>query len=165
MIGDRFFSVFRTAARGLEAQRIAMGTATENIANATTTRTEDGTPYARKRAVHAGPNQNSVRFDDVLNELSGRLQQRHELHFPHRTLDPLARPGDLGPETEVQEEVALRSVYDPTHPHADENGYVQYPDINVVDEMTRMMSANRIYEANLTAVQAAKEMIKRTLEI
>ena len=61
--------------------------------------------------------------------------------------------------------MVLRTEYDPMHPHADENGYVQYPDINVVDEMARMMSANRIYEANLTAVQAAKEMIKRTLEI
>ena len=165
MIGDRFFSVFRTAARGLEAQRIAMGTATENIANATTTRTDDGTPYARKRAVQTGPNQNGIRFGDVLDGFSSRLQQRHERHFSEGILDRFDQPGELGPETEVQEELALRSVYDPTHPHADANGYVEYPDINVVDEMTRMMSANRVYEANLTAVQAAKEMIKRTLEI
>ncbi|HEX7072028.1 MAG TPA: flagellar basal body rod C-terminal domain-containing protein, partial [Rhodothermales bacterium] len=92
-------------------------------------------------------------------------QQRHELHFTDRTLHHDFEDGDLGPTTEVQEEVALRTVYDPTHPHADANGYVQYPDINVVEEMTQMMSANRIYEANLTVVQAAKEMIKRTLEI
>ncbi|HEX7072016.1 MAG TPA: flagellar basal body protein, partial [Rhodothermales bacterium] len=62
MIGDRFFSVFRVAARGLESQRIAMGTATENIANATTTRTENGTPYARKRAISVAPNQTGLRF-------------------------------------------------------------------------------------------------------
>jgi flagellar basal-body rod protein FlgC len=54
---------------------------------------------------------------------------------------------------------------DPTHPHADAEGYVEYPDVNIVEEMAHMVSANRIYEANLSAVQAAKEMIKRTLEI
>lgn len=165
MIGDRFFSVFRTSARGLEAQRIAMATATENIANATTTRTDEGTPYARKRAVHNGPDQTRVRFEDVFNTMSNRLQQLHELHFPSRSLGVENQPGDLGPQTDVQAEMVLRTEYDPTHPHADANGYVQYPDINVVDEMARMMSANRVYEANLTAVQAAKEMIKRTLEI
>ena len=72
---------------------------------------------------------------------------------------------EMGPTTEVQEEVKLRAEYDPTHPHADASGYVHYPDVNVVDEMTRMISANRVYEANLSAVSAAKEMIKRTLEI
>jgi len=72
---------------------------------------------------------------------------------------------NLGPLTEIEEIEAERLEYDPTHPHADENGYVRYPDVNVVEEMTRMISANRIYEANLTALEAAKETIKRTLEM
>ena len=58
-----------------------------------------------------------------------------------------------------------RLEFDPDHPDADADGYVHYPDVNVVDEMARMISANRIYEANLTSVQATKEMIKRSLEI
>ena len=69
------------------------------------------------------------------------------------------------PLTEIEAERKIRLEYDPTHPHARADGYVEYPDVNVVEEMTRMISANRIYEANLTAVQAAKEMIKQTLEI
>ena len=130
----RIFSVFRTAARGLEAQRIALGAASENVANAATSRTADGTPYAIKHAVHEA--------------LYRRLPDQ-----------------DLGPETEIAEETRLRLEYDPTHPHANADGYVEYPDVNVVEEMARMMSANRIYEANLSTVQAAKEMIKRMLEI
>ena len=72
---------------------------------------------------------------------------------------------DLGPNTEIVEERRIRREYDPTHPHANPEGYVEYPDINVVEEMARMVSANRIYEANLSSVQSAKEIIKRTLEI
>ena len=165
LIGNHFFSVFRTSARGMEAQRIAMGTASENIANASTTRTADGGPYALKRAVHEAPQDELRRFSTIAGELSTGLQQMDRRHIGgsvlHRTLPDV----ELGPQTEVQEELRTRLEYDPTHPHANAAGYVEYPDVNVVEEMARMISANRIYEANLTAVSAAKEMIKRTMEI
>ena len=160
----RTLSPFQTAARGLEAQRIAMGVATENIANATTSRTEDGTEYRAKRAVHesaTGPGS----FRSLL------LQRRLDLDVPngrHLAGSPLRTSSgraDLGPRTEVVESEGERLEYDPEHPHADENGYVHYPDINVVEEMARMISANRVYEANLSTVKATKEMIKRSLEI
>lgn len=165
MLIHRYFSVFRTAARGLEAQRVAMGAAAENIANATTTRTADGTPYAIKRAVHEAPDADSLRFQRLLREMQSDLSTSHPLHFDERSLAEPAPEVDLGPTTEIAEEERVRLVYEPGHPDADERGYVAYPDINVVEEMTRMISANRIYEANLTAVQAAKEMIKQTLQI
>lgn len=165
MLENRYFSVFRTAARGLEAQRIAMATASENLANASTTRTPDGTPYAVKRAVHTASAERLDTFASMLNEMRTDLATTDPRHFENSSFALDLPDVELGPVTEVQEELQLRTEYDPSHPHADENGYVQYPDINVVEEMARMISANRIYEANLSAVQAAKEIVKRTLEI
>lgn len=160
----RSLSPFRTAARGLEAQRIAMGAATENIANATTTRTEDGTPYQLKRPVHEAGRDGRA-FSVVLRQTDLPLLRPDPRHLDGVTLRRVDGGGDAGPHTEVVGEDRVRLEYDPTHPDADVNGYVHYPDVNVVEEMTRLISANRIYEANLSSVQAAKEMIKRSLEI
>lgn len=160
----RQFSPFRIAARGLEAQRIAMGAATENIANATTTQTEDGTAYQIKRPVHTAPRA-TQRFGAALVQASMSLNQSDPRHISNSALGRAAGRGDLGPNTRIEGIDRERIEYDPDHPHADEAGYVHYPDVNVVDEMARMISANRIYEANLTSVKATKEMIKRSLEI
>ncbi len=165
MLINRLFGVFQTAARGLEAQRKSIATATENIANASTTRTADGTPYNLKRTVHTGSNERYNTFAELLNEMQGEMAVSDPRHFDESTLLGELPDAELGPTTEIEAEERLRLEYDPSHPHADENGYVAYPDVNVVDEMARMISANRIYEANLSAVQSAKEMIKRTLEI
>jgi flagellar basal-body rod protein FlgC len=165
MLINRQFTAFRTAARGLEAQRIALGTATENIANANTTRTEDGGPYQLKRAVHESDGERFARFNGLLSKMRSNVQTSNPNHLESTSLRRRLPQAELGPITEVVAEERLRAEYDPTHPHADAEGYVYYPDVNVVEEMARMISANRIYEANLSAVQAAKEMIKRTLEI
>jgi len=161
----RIFSVFRTAARGMEAQRIALGAASENVANATTSRTAAGTPYALKRAVHEALSERAQRFSSMLSQMRTDMQQTDPRHMGGNTLRRRLPTEELGPETEIAEDLKVRLEYDPTHPHANAEGYVEYPDVNVVEEMARMMSANRIYEANLSAVQAAKEMVKRTLEI
>ncbi len=71
----------------------------------------------------------------------------------------------LGPDFQVTEQNKFRYEYDPNHPDADENGMVKYPDIDMVREMTEMVSANRLYEANLSSIEAEKEIIKRSLEI
>lgn len=165
MLINRLFGVFRTAARGLESQRKAIATATENIANASTTRTADGAPYQLKRAVHTGSDARYNTFADLLNEMQTEIDVTDPRHIQESSFLATDPDVELGPTTEIQAEERLRLEYDPSHPHADENGYVAYPDINVVDEMARMISANRVYEANLSAVQSAKEMIKRTLEI
>jgi flagellar basal-body rod protein FlgC len=165
LISNRFFSVFRTSARGMEAQRIALGAASENIANASTTRMADGSSYAIKRAVHQGPDQPGSQFGRALVEADMGLHQTDPRHLIGNQLSRHMDGSEYGPTTGIEEEVKLRAEYDPTHPHADAQGYVYYPDVNVVEEMARMISANRIYEANLSAVQAAKEMIKQTLQI
>lgn len=161
----RFFSVFRTAARGLEAQRIEIGTAAENMANATTSRTADGTPYAIKRAVREVEDEDYRRFSEVLNRSQKKMVAQSSQHMEGARLRRKLHETELGPITEVEEVNQERLEYDPTHPHADADGYVRYPDVNVAEEMVRMISANRIYEANLATIESAKEMIKRTLEI
>ena len=165
LLTNRIFSVFRTSSRGLESQRVAMGTAAENIANARSTRTADGTPYAVKRAVHEVADARAQRFGTILTQMQSELRRTDARHLPGNTLRHQLPNRDMGPLTEVQEDLRVRSEYDPSHPHADASGYVQYPDVNVVEEMAHLISANRLYEANLSAVQAAKELIKRTIEI
>lgn len=164
-IGPRFFSVFRVAARGLEAQRVAMGVASENIANATTTSTADGTPYRVRRAVHRstdGPT--GASFRTVLGQESS-LRRSNGRHLDGFAARRFGASTDGGPETTIEESEWERLEYDPEHPDADIDGYVHYPDVNVVTEMAEMISANRIYEANLSTLEAAKEMLKRTLEL
>ncbi len=165
-IVNRFFSVFRTVARGLEAQRRALGASAENLANASTSRTADGTPYAIKRAVHEVADDDFRRFGTLLGQTQTELQRRDPRHLPGSSLRRhFPDQVDLGPQTEIVEIQRERLEYDPAHPHADANGFVHYPDVNVVEEMARMISANRIYEANLAAFKSAKGMIKETPKI
>lgn len=163
-IGPRFFSVFRVSARGLEAQRVAMGVASENIANASTTRTVDGSSYRARRAVHRATGPTGAGFRSALNAEQD-LRRTDARHMQGLTMRRFGSSVEAGPETTVEELDWERLEYDPEHPDADFDGYVHYPDINVVTEMAGMISANRIYEANLSTLEAAKEMLKRTLEI
>jgi len=160
--GAPSLNVFKTAARGLEAQRLSVAASTENLANAGTTRTEEEGPYQLKRAVHENEGGRFARF---LHKHTLPLQGSDPRHRTQPMRLPPGRDLAAGPATEIVEEEALRFEYDPSHPHADENGYVAYPDVNVAEEMARLISAQRVYEANLTTVEAAKEMLKRTLEI
>lgn len=166
LLPNRISNQFRTSARGLEAQRIALGAATENLANAGTSRTADGESYALKRAVHEAPDALNTRFQSLLARRQEEVRATDPQHVTGRSLARRFQDQeDMGPRTEVAEEVKERLEYDPTHPHADAQGYVRYADINVAEEMARMISANRIYEANLTAVESTKEMLRRTLQM
>ena len=162
---ERLFSVFRTAAKGLEAQRIILGTAAENIANANTSRTASGQPYQLKRTRIQAPDDRYVRFAQMLSQMKSRIQTGAPGHIEGPSLLRLIEKEDLGPRAEVTTVERYRMEYDPTHPDADAQGYVRYPDVNVAEEMARMISANRLYEANLSTVAAAKEMFKRAMEI
>ncbi|MFT5141862.1 MAG: flagellar basal-body rod protein FlgC [Rhodothermales bacterium] len=161
----RILSFFRTAGRGMQAQRIALATATENIANAETTRSANGKAYAIKRAVHRTEADQYQQFGKMLSSAQSQLTGSNGLHINGSRGANSMGNLNLGPQTEVVETLRTRAEYDPSHPDADPGGYVHYPDINVVEEMARMVSANRLYEANLSSVQAAKEIVKRTLEM
>jgi len=160
-----FFSGLNISAMGLTAQRKRMNAIAENVANAETTRTEDGGPYKRKVVLlHAQPVQS---FSNIIHNSGLQLSATEPGHFTDagsesRSID---LPADGVTATETVDNTPFKRVYDPGHPDADQNGYVEMPNVNVVTEMVDMISASRSYEANVTAVNAAKTMAKDALEI
>ena len=142
------FSSFNINASGMTAQRYSMDIISENVANANTTRTEDGTPYRRKVAYFEEKGGQSS-FDAALNQAKS------------------AYTGQGVKVTGVYEDYSteMKKVYDPSHPDADEDGYVLYPNVDIVTEMTNMIDASRAYEANATAFSASKSMALKGLQI
>lgn len=142
------FSSFNINSSGLTAQRYRMDIISQNIANANTTRTEDGTPYRRKVVTFAEKNTHTP-FSRVLNTARDRY----------------SGDGVKVDRVYEDEETEMVMVYDPSHPDADENGYVTYPNVNIITEMTNMIDASRAYEANSTAFNASKAIAMKGLEI
>ena len=140
------FNAMDVAATGMTAQRTRMDIIAQNIANVNTTRDENGEVYKRQTVVFQ---QNSnVTFDTVLSNKLESFQ---------------AKGVKIAAIVEDSTEGAM--VYDPTHPDADENGYVTYPNVNTVTEMTNLIDASRSYEASATAFEAAKSMAAKGLEL
>ena len=142
------FSSFNINSSGLTAQRYRMDIISQNIANANTTRTADGTPYRRKVVTFAEKNTHTP-FSRVLNTARDRY----------------SGDGVKVDRVYEDEETDMTMVYDPSHPDADENGYVTYPNVNIITEMTNMIDASRAYEANSTAFNASKAIAVKGLEI
>ena len=160
------FNSMDISSTGLSAQRRKLNAIASNIANVDTTRTEEGGAYKRKRVIMI-ESPHAARFSNILQTEANRLRGSHPVHLPGgHELSPVDLLG-AGVETaEVREEpVEPRLVYDPAHPDAREDGHVVYPDINVVTEMVDMITASRAYEANVTAMNASKDMIQKALEI
>ncbi len=130
------FSSIDISASGLIAQRIRLDAIANNIANANTTRTVEGGPYRRQEVVFR----------------------------VHREEDAPASRG-VEVESVVESEEPPKMVYDPSHPDAGPDGRVALPNVNIVEEMTDMISATRAYEANVTAINAARSMAAKALEI
>lgn len=141
------FSSMEISASGLTAQRLRMDVISNNIANVNTTRTEEGGPYRRQRVVFQ-ERKRDITFRDLLE--GSYLKQMGA------GVRVVAIEEDPSP---------FKLVYDPSHPDADDNGYVRMPNVNIVTEMVDMISATRSYEANVTAINAAKSMINKALEI
>ena len=129
------FSSMRISASGLSAERLRMDTITSNMVNATTTRGRDGSPYIRKVAV----------FKEALDEK--------------------LNPKGVKAIGLVDDKSPLRKVYDPAHPDSDEDGYVTYPNVNILNEMADMIASTRAYEANVDTLNANKNMFMKALEI
>jgi flagellar basal-body rod protein FlgC len=146
----RLFSSFEISGSGLTAQRLRMDVIANNIANVNTTRTAEGGPYRRQRVVFE-PRREEAQF---LLPLSPDTRKR-------------AAAGGSGVRVVgvSSDPSAPKTVYDPGHPDADERGYVAMPNIQLVNEMVDMISATRAYEANVTAINSAKSMAAKALEI
>lgn len=141
-----FFTAMRLSASGLSVQRARMNVTSSNLANAETTRTPEGGPYRRRSAIVAAVPLRE-HFDEVLGDVV------HERTHMAKVVDVESdnRPG--------------RRMHDPAHPDADADGYVEMPNVNVVHEMVDMLTAQRGYEANVTAIQALKGMVRQALTI
>lgn len=143
-----YFNALDISSSGMTAQRLRMDTISQNIANVNTTRTENGTPYRRKVVVFEERAQGRP-FSDYLSE-SSRGQ--------------IAGNG-VRVTNILEDQSEFRKVYEPGHPDADKDGYVQMPNVDTITEMVNMISATRSYEANVTAINASKSMALKALEI
>ena len=154
-----FLQSINNSASGLTAQRLRMDIISDNLANVNTTRTAEGIPYQRKMAIFAArESQFSSFFEQALGKSSGT---GHGVRVVGITKDP----------------TPFKLVYDPQHPDAIKNGdpealanpsmvgYVRLPNVDIVKEMVDMISATRTYEANVTAINSAKTMALKALEI
>lgn len=162
----QIFDSLDISGSGLSAQRRKLTSIASNLANVDTTRTDAGGPYKRRRVVMLEAPKMS-KFSTMLNSEKSRLRRTEREHM----LEGEPRPGEFfvgsGVLTqEVREEpLKPRMVYDPNHPDAREDGMVLYPDINPITEMVDMIAASRAYEANITVMNAAKDMVNRSLDI
>lgn len=144
------FTGLNISASGMTAQQLRSDIIAENIANVETTRTENGTPYRRKNVFFTEKNNNHMAsFSNVLTAATKSI----------------AGQGVKVTKITTDKSAEMKKVYDPSHPDADENGYVTYPNVNVVTEMTDLIDATRSYEANVTAFNATKAMLSKGLEV
>jgi flagellar basal-body rod protein FlgC len=146
-MSDRFtvsgvFSAMEVAASGLTAERGRMNVIASNLANAQTTKGADGNPYRRLDPVFVSSSVAPGSFDPVLRSVN-------EVRLAG--VRPDAAPGQL--------------VYEPGHPDANAQGYVQYPNVNVVTEMVNLMTASRAYEAGVSSIESIKSMARSALKI
>jgi flagellar basal-body rod protein FlgC len=143
------FGGMEISATALTAQRLRMDVTAENLANANSTKGADGQPYRRKEVVLQSFGQGG--FGSQLNAAMGSGSGM--------------APGGVQVAAVTEDQTAGKMVYDPSHPDANADGYVQMPNVDTVTEMVDLIDAQRAYEANVTAMSASKQMFAKTLEI
>jgi len=146
------FDSLDISASGLTAQRLRMDVTSENLANAQSTKDANGQPYRRKEVVLQESSSNGG-FGGALQSAIGNAAA--------------GSPAGSGVQVAgiVQDSTLGRQVYDPTNPDANRQGYVTMPNVNPVTEMVDLIDASRSYEANVTAMQDAKQMFTKTLDL
>ena len=141
-------NAFNISSSAIQAERLHMEVIASNIANINTTRTSDGTPYARKTLLYS-----EIQLPSFSNELN-RAESRLE--------SPL---GGVAAQVAEDKTSAMPKVYNPGHPDADENGYVTLPNVSLPVEMADMVYVSKLYEANIAVLNTTKKMGSDTLQI
>ncbi len=141
-----FMTAIDIGASSLSAERTHMNVISMNLANAKTTRTPEGGPYQRKTVIMSAKPVDEMGARNMMTPFDREMRG---VEVSHIAAD--SRP--------------LKRVYEPGHPDADVDGYVFYPDINVVEEMANLMTAQRGYEASVATIDTAKMMYNKALEI
>jgi flagellar basal-body rod protein FlgC len=149
-----FLEAMDVSATGLTAQRLRMDIISENIANVNTTRTLSGGPYRRK----------TVLFQEI--QETPFSQMLHDT-VSERGVSRRRAPLGMGVRVSnvVEDQMQGPMIHDPGHPDANAEGYVEMPNVNIVEEMVNMISASRSYEANITAINTARTLMDRTLDL
>ncbi len=147
------FSALKISSRGLTAERTRLNVASMNLANAHVTRTLEGGPYRAKSVVFSSRPLEPGHAEGTKGKESG---------FEKR-LSGLLQTVEVSQI--VDDKTPFMEVFDPGHPDADENGIVRLPNVNVMEQMVDLMSAQRAYEANISAIDTAKSMVLKAIEI
>jgi flagellar basal-body rod protein FlgC len=156
-----FLGAMDISASGLTAQRLRLDTIASNIANVETTRGADGAgAYRRQVVVMQAVSAAEKSFDSYLRQHMRGLRDKE---IPTTAVGQGVRVTSVRSVTEA--ESPFRRVYDPAHPDADAEGYVEYPNVNIVEEMVNMISASRSYDANSKVIESTKAMAARALEL
>ncbi len=146
-MSDSLVSSMHISAAGMSAQRSRMDIVAENIANAESTRTDEGGPYQRRQVIFETISPQS----NFTNIFSSSLKSQQ-----FKTV----KVADV-----VRDNRPPQELYDPSHPDADSKGMVKFPNVNTVEEMVDLNSAARGFESNVTVMQASKRMFLKTLEL
>ncbi len=149
-----FFDGYNVSSSGMTAQRTRINVVSANIANAKTTHTEEGGPYKKQQVV----------FHDILLANNQQRAVSNDKEVTNNKNSDMALRG-VGVKSIVQSDAKPILRYDPTHPDANPEGYVAYPDINPVIEMGDLIEAMRSYEANVSAFNTHKAIDSKTIEI
>jgi len=167
-MSDGLFGAIKISASGLRGQRTKMDVVARNLANAETTRTAEGTPYRRQRAIFEQVLGDKLQSHRVkLGRYGGSdLSTTHRAHMSGLTRTTEEAGGGIESRSAVAPDASeFRVVYDPGHPDADGQGYVLMPNVNPIHEMVDMIKASRAYEANVSAIQTSKDMFNQALKI
>lgn len=159
------FSALKQTYSGISSQMKRLEVISENIANAEALPDKNGKLYQKKVAIlNDGPSGGKGSFG---TKMSLKLQNSSNKHLQSGSPSSAAGNPNGTPmnQYEVIEVKGDKVIHDPSHPRADENGYVRMPNVNVVEEMVDLMATNRAYEANITVMNASKAMAKKTFEI
>lgn len=151
-----FLSSMNITASGLTAQQLRLDVISENISNINTTRTENGDEAYRRKMIVLEAEDGRDTFRDILARTAGDMQ------LP---TGAVSNNGGVRVSAIVEDESAFKLQYDPTHPDANEEGYVEMPNVDLVKEITDAMAATQAYSANVTAFNTLKTVATRALEI
>ena len=161
---SNFLSGFDISGYGLSAQRVRVNTISSNIANAQTTRTEEGGPYRRREVVFKAVNFNDE-YNKALDDMSSSAKYEDPLNLGEfgKKVNPAIMSVVI--DKISRDDSKPKMKFEPNHPDADANGYVAYPNINPVIEMADLVEATRSYQANVAAFQSSKDMANTALSL
>ncbi|HEC1891819.1 TPA: flagellar basal body rod protein FlgC [Campylobacter jejuni] len=159
-----YLSDFDISGYGLSAQRFRMNVISSNIANANTTRTAEGGPYRRREVIFKATD-----FDKLLNEQINKdnnfLKYENPLNDPNSPEEAKPAIQSVVVDKVVRDDKDFRMKYDPSHPDANAEGYVAYPNVNPVIEMADLIEATRAYQANVSAFTSAKTIAQSAIDL